>query len=156
VLINSRSSINAIGGISPGAGNLISGNAFGIQIDDAGGAVSNITIQGNLIGTDKSGAAAIPNNVGVLLPAVVPTQTVSQITIGGTTPGAGNVISGNGRSGIELYGYASDNLIAGNLIGTDLTGTVALGNGDGISISTGASNNIIGGTTTGARNVISG
>ena len=50
---------------------------------------------------------------------------------------------------------ASNNLIAGNLIGTDVTGTKSLGNRYGIQVVDGSSNTI-GGTTAGARNIISG
>src|SRR5205823_299602 len=48
------------------------------------------------------------------------------------------------------------NLILGNFIGTDVNGSLALGNmGGGVSISGGASNNTVGGTAAGARNLIS-
>ena len=63
----------------------------------------------------------------------------SNNTIGGTTPGARNVISANGLDGIEIFGGfggGTGNLVLGNSIGTDVTGTHALGNvGDGIVIS---------------------
>ena len=51
--------------------------------------------------------------------------------------GSGNLISGNTGWGIEYSGYPSVSLglvIQGNLIGTDMTGTVALGNGSGIDL----------------------
>ena len=68
--------------------------------------------------------------------------------------GSFNVISGNVHGGIELEGLGS-NLVAGNLIGTDITGIVALGNGgDGVVVS-GAGSNTIGGTASGAGNLIS-
>src|SRR5437763_7447727 len=86
----------------------------------------------------------------------------SSNTIGGTTAGAGNVISGNSNNGIFLLntGNVNNNLIQGNLIGTNAAGTAALPNGNaGIVLggSLGAlTNNTIGGTTAAARNVISG
>jgi titin len=88
-------------------------------------------------------------------------------TIGGATAGLGNVISGNGRFGVYLLGYAdpppfglpttSGNLIQGNRIGTDFAARGALPNAvDGVALLTGADGNTIGGTTSGARNIISG
>ena len=79
-------------------------------------------------------------------------------TIGGTAAGSGNVIAGNLDNGITISGAAATgNLVRGNLIGTDAAGTTEIGNGvDGILIDQGAANNIVGGTTASARNVISG
>ena len=62
-----------------------------------------------------------------------------------------NVISGNGDNGIGLYG-ASDNQVAMNFIGTDVTGAVDLGNGDnGILITAASRRNLIGGEATGGN-----
>ncbi len=113
---------------------------------------SNV-IEGNFIGTDANGAVALVNDgVGVNVEAL-------NNTIGGTASGAGNVIAGSFYEGIELFGSGpsnpcADNVIQGNFIGTDMTGTKNLGNGvHGIFID-GASNNTIGGTASGAGNVI--
>ena len=59
---------------------------------------------------------------------------------------------------LRIFGSgATANSVQGDYIGTDITGTVALPNGDdGVYISGGAANNTIGGTVTGARNLISG
>src|SRR5262249_17799157 len=123
-------------------GNVISGNsAAGIDIFLGSGN----TIQGNRIGTDAAGAVALPNVIGILVGA-------GANTIGGATAGAGNVISGNSTSGILLS--SGGNLVQGNYIGTDASGTAALGNFNGIVAS--ASNNTIGGTAAGAGNIISG
>src|SRR5205807_598065 len=74
-------------------------------------------------------------------------------TIGGTQAGAGNLVSGNRNGGIRVDG--TYNTVEGNLIGTDASGTAAVGNGgDGITVN--AANNTIGGTTKEAANVISG
>lgn len=76
-------------------------------------------------------------------------------TIGGTVSGAPNLISANKANGVDLNGSGTGNLVQGNFIGTDASGTAALGNAsDGVSIESGTSNNTIGGTVSGAGNVI--
>jgi hypothetical protein len=74
--------------------------------------------------------------------------------VGGTAAGAGNLISGNIGNGLLIF--APGTLVQGNRIGTDVTGTQALGNsGNGVAISTDfATNNTIGGTAPGAANTI--
>jgi hypothetical protein len=128
---------NLIGGSSLGAGNLISGNQRGISIEAAGN-----TIQGNLIGTDAAGVSKIPNIFGI-------DSSSPNTLIGGLTAGAGNVISGNGRG--VIFGRTGSKL-QGNFIGTDITGTIALGNGETGVMASGAA--LIGGTVPEARNVI--
>jgi uncharacterized repeat protein (TIGR01451 family) len=113
---------------------------------------SRAVVEGNYFGTDITGTVAVGNTQSGL------DINTSDNTIGGTTPQARNVISGSGEAGIILHGSFSAvrNLIQGNYIGTDATGTVALGN-DEIGVAIGcASDNTIGGTTPGTRNVISG
>ena len=75
------------------------------------------------------------------------------MTIGGTGAGARNIISGNKGAGIGIVAGATDELIEGNLIGTDITGSNPLGNGTGILIDGGSANNTIGGSA-GAGNTI--
>ncbi|MDQ6708573.1 MAG: FG-GAP-like repeat-containing protein, partial [Acidobacteriota bacterium] len=143
-----------IGGTTPAARNVIaaSGSA-GIQAGSPGSTL----IQGNFIGTNAAGSGALPNvGVGVALGS-------SGIVLGGTTSGAGNLISGNGDDGVRIVGIdgSSDNIIQGNLIGTDVSGTLAIPNqGDGVEINAygqyGSERNLVGGTATGAGNVISG
>ena len=139
-----------VGGTSAGARNVVSGNGEeGVFI----GGTDGIVVAGNFIGTDASGTADLGNSGdGVGLRGTI------HATIGGTLPGARNIISGNSGSGILLQGAITDeNLIQGNFIGTDATGMVALGNDfDGVSIFAGASGNAVGGAEAGARNVISG
>ena len=142
-----------IGGTAPGAGNLISGNgAQGVYISDTGTTLN--VVQGNIIGLNAPGTAALGNGfsgVGIFTGAV-------SNTIGGTTAAARNVISGNLNQGILLSGTGvSQNTIAGNYIGTDLSGTVARPNAfSGIGVFGGASSNTVGGTAEGVRNVIAG
>jgi uncharacterized repeat protein (TIGR01451 family)/CSLREA domain-containing protein len=142
---------NIIGGSTSGSGNVISGNNLnGIQISGTG-ATGN-QVQGNLIGTNINGNLALGNNFdGVLI------SGASNNTIGGTTPTARNLISGNNSDGIEISGTtATNNRVQSNFIGTDISGLTVLGNtGNGVLISN-ASSNTIGGTTSGAGNLISG
>jgi len=144
---------NIIGGTAPGAGNLISGNeGSGIWLEGTG-TMSN-TVQGNFVGTNVSGTVVLGN----LDRGVVIYLGASNNTIGGTAPGAGNLVSGNEGGGIWLEGSdTTNNTVQGNFIGTDADGTAALGNlQPGITIGWGASSNIIGGATTSARNLIGG
>jgi titin len=141
--------LNGAPGNTIGGGNVISGNGLaGININGSL-AVSNI-IQGNFIGTDALGKTAVGNfNAGVVI------ANASDNLIGGTTPGALNVISGNQQDGIFLTN-ATRMLIQGNHLGLSLAGTNAVPNAlNGISLNNSRSN-LIGGTVTAARNVISG
>jgi len=116
-------------------------------------------VLGNYIGPNPAGDGPIsgaPNRcVGVFI-LDAPTST-----IGGTVSGAGNLISGNSNDGIYASS-AQGTIIQGNLIGTDGNGTSANTNGtggiDGVSgiQLQDCTNSMIGGTTAGSRNVISG
>jgi CSLREA domain-containing protein len=142
------------------ARNVISGNPNdGINIGNGNGQANGNIIQGNYIGVNVNGTAALPNNFnGISANGVNATQ------IGGTTAGAGNLISGNNQSGISLNEAnpgsgtlpATNTHIEGNFIGTNAAGTAALRNlGSGVNISgTNSSNNYVGGSATGARNLI--
>jgi titin len=147
-----------IGGDMPGAGNLISGNGvIGLLIIDSG--TSNNQVLGNYIGTDVSGQMAISNGATADGSAGVGIyQGATDNVIGGTTLDAGNLISGQMGGGIEIaLEDTNRNVILGNYIGTDATGTRALGNGVmGILIAQGAKDNVVGGDQAGARNLISG
>ena len=109
-------------------------------------------VRGNYIGVNAAGSAAVGNtNSGITIQT-----SATGNTIGGTAAGEGNLISGNAGTGITVQSSANGNTIQGNLIGLNAAGTQALGNGaDGIRLNT-VSNTVIGGTTAGARNVISG
>ena len=232
----------------PGAGNLIVDgfpaaytDAFGVSVFSSSGVV----IQGNKIGTNAAGTAAIPNNAGIYVAgcdgfliggtapgagqfdlgkprerhrhrhdhgrhdrgqphryrrhrharhsqrrlvcpgggtgpagsvgpgAVILGNGASDITIGGTTAAARNVISGTYGAGILVSGFplfvggssrpvnydgvTQDNTIEGNYIGINANGNGPLPNtGTGIDVTATALNTTIGGTTAGAANVISG
>jgi CSLREA domain-containing protein len=142
---------NVVGGTTPDRRNLISGlnGQEGISLS----VVSTTTIQGNLIGTNAAGTAALGNSGNG-----IEIRNSPGTTIGGTDPGAGNVISANGSFGIFVSDVATTGTtILGNRIGTNAAGTAALGNTlGGISQRNGASSSLIGGTTAAARNLISG
>jgi len=76
-------------------------------------------------------------------------------TVGGTGMGARNVISGNGESGVEIRDFSTGNVVSGNYIGTDVTGTVGLGNSSAGVYIWESSDNTVGGSTPGERNIIS-
>jgi titin len=142
-----QSDNNTVGGTATGAGNLISGNSTGGVFL---GSCNGNLIQGNKIGTDRAGKAALPNATGVYI------LNGTNTTVGGTTAGSGNLISGNLYNGISVDGANSaGNLIQGNFIGTDSSGTAMLGNGgNGVAIVGTAYNNLVGGSAAGANNVI--
>ncbi len=131
---------NVIGGTVAGAGNVISGNQ--IAISNSG---NGTIIQGNLIGTDVTGTIKVSNSNGI-------SSFGTNVIVGGLTPEARNIVSGNLGDGVSVRGAGSK--IQGNYIGTDISGSFAIGNnGHGVSASDGV---VIGGTEAGARNIISG
>ena len=111
---------------------------------------NSVAVLENEIGTDPSGTMAVGNENGVEIQG-------ADNTIGGTTAADRNVISASENDGILIFGSAATgNVISGNDIGTDLTGTLNLGNLSSGVVITGAPANTIGGTAPGAANVISG
>jgi hypothetical protein len=141
---------NVIGGTTRGAGNVLSGNANGVAIENAGSTGNKV--QGNMIGLGTDGSIIQNSNSGVRI-ALGATGTVVGTT---SLNGSGrNVIAGN-VIGVSLRDAASQsNQVLGNYIGTDATGTEARANGTGILISE-ANRNTIGGTVSGSGNVVSG
>ncbi|TMG64404.1 MAG: hypothetical protein E6H81_15650, partial [Chloroflexi bacterium] len=159
VAVNDASN-TLVGGADPAARNVISGNdRNGVFVMGPGtanriqgnGAHDNL-VQGNLIGTDRTGMAALGNHFSGIAVNLSPRNL-----IGGTASGARNTISANGFSGVVMYqAAATGNVLQGNFIGTDVTGAHGLGNGaDGVTIQD-APGNAIGGTAAGSRNLISG
>jgi uncharacterized repeat protein (TIGR03803 family) len=145
---------NRVGGTTPAARNIISGNRDGVSILDSS-ATGNV-IQGNYIGVDATGSVAVGNSEnGVLLARGSPRNNL----IGGVAAGARNIISGNGRgvsfgTFFESGSDPTENSVLGNFIGLSATGS-PLGNSiEGIYIRDYSHNNVIGGTSPGAGNVI--
>ncbi len=149
---------NIVGGSVSGAGNLISGNsAQGVLMQDTG--TGGNYVQGNVIGLNAAGNAAVANGSGSPGFAGVEIAGGAQNNaVGGLTPGTRNVISGNTTQGVAINDVGTTgNLILGNYIGLNPPGTGAIGNvGAGIDIFSGATGNYIGGDVEGAGNVISG
>ncbi|MCP5144159.1 MAG: DUF4347 domain-containing protein [Gammaproteobacteria bacterium] len=139
---------NLIGGAGALDANIISGNGGnGISLTGVG-AVGNV-IEGNIIGLDDSGDGVLGNGGNGIKVSNGPADNVI-----GTTNG--NLISGNAGDGIRIEN-ADATLIRTNHIGTDVTGTDSRGNaGSGVVITSGASNNMIGGIVPGEGNLISG
>ncbi len=137
VLVSSVSRAT-IGGANPASRNLISGYGdLGVALIDA---VSLSVVANNYIGTDISGDTTLaPGQLGIGL-----FDASRANTIGGAAPGAGNVIAG-GSEGLRLSGFeTSFNTVQGNLIGTNATGTQALGQRDtAVVVLNGASDNTI-------------
>ena len=140
-----------VNGITITAGNSTV-RGLNIHTFNAGGIVfqmgGNNVVEGNYIGTDRTGTVALGDGGGGITMALS-----SNNRIGGTSPKARNVIAFNGE-GIILSG--GGNVIQGNYIGTDVTGTQNFGNrGNGIHVFfSSANDNLIGGTEDGAGNVI--
>lgn len=136
---------NTIGGTTADKRNLISGNNFATTLLDSGIALrgfgSPTLVQGNLIGTDRTGTKVLGNvGYGVLIDS-------PNNVIGGA--GAGNVIAGNQSGGI--YAASSNNtggVIHGNWIGTDVSATLDLGNaGAGVLFGSAAGGNRVEGNS---------
>ena len=145
---------NRVGGTSPAARNVVSQNSIGISV---GGARTRI--EGNYIGSDASGtqksggADSGGNGIGISVFAL-------DARIGGTAPGAGNLIAGNET---EVSLGSRDAVVQGNRIGPGINGNQPLerlsrgirvgGSGHLIGgLQPGAANEITGGITVGSRN----
>ncbi len=125
---------NTVGGNQPEERNIVSGNkADGVRING-----HHNTVIGNYIGTDVSGEIGLGNYDGISL-----MYGGDYNIIGGTQPGEGNLVSANAVRGISVS--SNYNQISGNYVGTDATGTLALGNDNqGISLIYGAIKNTVG------------
>ena len=143
--------------------NVISANAYqGVLLGGTG--TNGNVVAGDYIGTDVSGKKALGNlGNGVWIQGGAQSN---RIGVSGGDVGAAdepNLISANAQSGVYITDAGTTlNTVAGNLIGTDLTGTLALGNGDlGVYVTNGAQANLIGTNGAGVndslqRNIISG
>ena len=142
------SSGTRIGGTTPADRNVLASNSTLMTFQ----ASDNNIVQGNYLGTDKTGMAAL-----LSFDAIALRLASSGNTIGGSTAGAGNVIGNYSAGGILMgEGGTNNNVIQGNRIGTNATGTAGLTSGQfGIFLDIGANSNTrIGGTNPGEGNTI--
>ncbi len=147
-ILNSSASSTTIGGTTSSARNILSANTDGIRVNVNS---SDITIQGNYIGTDVAGTTDV-GNTGEGITII---NNGANITVGGSVSGAGNVISGNGNNGVDIDN-TNGVIVAGNTIGLASDGSIAMGNDDnGILLTTNATTNTIGGDSSLERNIIS-
>ena len=156
VLIENGANSNTIGAET--SVNVISANQNGIHISGPG--TTGNSILGNYIGQNISGSGALGNaGNGILIDGAA-----SANLIGDDTTGGGNIVSGNGGNGIYISGTGivaaragtTGNIVVGNLIGTDSSGSTGSANkGDGILIDDGANANKIGDGTISGANTIS-
>ncbi|MEL6610904.1 MAG: CSLREA domain-containing protein, partial [Bacteroidota bacterium] len=146
---------NTIGGSGAGEGNTIGFNVDGIQVANLGASPTGNQILGNYIGTNATGA-----NLGNSRDGVSIGGNITNNTVGGTDPGAGNTIGFNAEHGIRI-GFSngivsidSDIVVQGNFVGTNAAGA-DLGNGiHGIFLVDDAQNNTIGGAASGEGNTV--
>lgn len=139
---------NVIGGQRRGDGNIIVGNHIdGVFVSDTAG---SIAISGNLVGIEPQGNPN-GNEDGIYL------QGSTHTLIGGRSPGARNVVSGNRHFGIQIDQHATDTVVQGNYVGTDLRGTSAVANEQaGVLVANASRRTVIGGGKGGGGNLISG
>ena len=147
-----------VGGTNPADRNVISGNTRGVGAILSPGAGIAVLLQGNLIGLNKNGTAAVPNQFGYASAGCNGGNAAGRI--GGTTPAERNVISGNteagiliGNCGVGTSNTSSGSFIRGNFIGTDVTGANPIPNLTGVSMSSGP-NLVVGGLNAGEGNLI--
>jgi len=137
---------NTIGSTTASEPNVISYNGGdGVHITYPG--TSNNTVVHNHIGTDLAGTSAWANGgYGVRMSNGAATNTIGLAGTGGR-----NLISGNTEGGVLISQDTSrNNVVRNNYIGTNVSGTAAVANQDGVVVSDAPGNTI------GPDNLISG
>ena len=130
---------NADGLLLSSLNNVVKGlivNRFsGNGIDIKGNTATGNALYGNFIGTDRTGTVSIGNSgSGVIVAS-------NNNTIGGASPTERNIISGNGFFGLQIAS-STGNVVRGNFIGTDKTGTTQLSNATGLFIGSAGGNTV--------------
>jgi hypothetical protein len=110
--------VTQLGGTDPASRNVISGNSVGFSGASPDTPIATV-IEGNYVGTNASGTKAIPNSTGIAFTNFGATcaskdNDLSKSIIGGTAPGAGNLISGNSGAAIDV-GHAQCRMRANGL-----------------------------------------
>ena len=141
-----------IGGTALADRNLVSGNGNIGMFVGMGVFTGSILVQGNLVGTNAAGTAAVPNNDGMVTDS---NGFGGTYTIGGSAANAGNVFSGNMARGLFVgsFGTGTAFIVQGNLMGTDATGTLPVPNGN-IGIRAVSNGLVVGGIGAGEGNVV--
>ena len=138
--------------------NVISGNlGNGVEID----ASSNNLVESSYIGTDLTGSKNVDTSgksLGNSGSGVLVHDGSQSNSIGSTMATYRVVVSNNAQQGIEITDAGTaHNVVKGTYVGTNAAGTAAFPNGShGVLITLGVSYNTVGGTTSAARDVISG
>lgn len=160
------SNFNLIGTDGDGTGDSDERNVISSSYGLHGGvmiqASTGNTVAGNYIGTDSNGTSARGNLFrGVTLSNGANGNTIGTNGDGSGDDHEGNLISANGsasgfKGGLVLLGVQR-NIIAGNFVGTNATGTAALGNdGAGIVLAAGAHTNVVGTDSNGMSDTLEG
>ena len=141
-------------------GNLLSNSFYGTELQST----ENVLVAGNYVGTDKYGTSDQGNQfIGVHLRDATGPNFIGFYDALNNTDRLElqNILSGNGTDGVRLTN-SDEQVISGNFIGTDVTGTVAIPNVNyGIQFIGTTNNNIVGTNSNGVndlseRNLISG
>lgn len=145
-----NSASNIIGGATAASRNIISGNGTGVLI--VNGIAPANQVLGNFIGIDDDGSTDRGNT----------NEGIQVSNSASTLIGPGNVISGNGGTGLALITGTNLTSVRGNIIGLNAAGTASVNNDvggitiGGAAVVNASTNNTIGGTTAVDRNIISG
>jgi hypothetical protein len=131
------------------SGCVANGQRTGIYVES-----NSNTISGNNVGTDVTGQVAIPNFNGIWVVAGTSNQIGSNPFLANPTA-ARNVVSGNTNYGVSIFSQGSNNFVSGNYIGVKADGASALSNVVGVALDE-VNRTLVGGTSIGERNVISG
>ena len=146
---------NLVGDSSGAEHNIISGNVGdGVHITGAGTDFN--VVADNFVGLSRYGGGTIGGDA-VNTNGVVIAGGARENLVGGMSPASRNLVSSNKKAGVLISDPGtSGNRIMGNFIGVSVYGISSVENGSGVLIQNGASENVVGGTTVGERNIISG